>query len=246
MDETPARYCSNCGHELSPEDQFCPNCGSAVHQTATVPTPEADVPVPPPPQAGAAAPSPGQTEGTQRSRSRRNLFLAGCLGLIGVLALLIIALVAAVALSGGGGDEPAKKDEQPVVVPADKNNKPADEDNKPADGDTSTATMSDVKMATDENGEHPTTVFSPNDTFYCVGYLEDAPNDTNITAVWIASDVENVQPDSKIKQFSARGGSGLFRFNLSPADSWPTGEYGVELYLNDAKEPTKALAFEVR
>jgi hypothetical protein len=244
MDETPARYCSNCGHELSPEDQFCPNCGSPVHQTATVPTPEADVPVPPPPQAGAAATPPQQAEGTQRNRSRRNLFLAGCLGLLGVMALLIIALVAAVALSGGGdgggGGESAKKDKPPANAPA---NTPT---NAPADEDTSTVTMSDVKMATDENGENPTTVFSPNDTFYCVGYLENAPDDTKVTAVWIASDVENVEPDSKIKQLSARGGSGLFRFNLSPVDSWPTGQYEVELYLNDAKEPTKALTFEVR
>jgi TM2 domain-containing membrane protein YozV len=51
MAEAPARYCSNCGNELRPEDQVCPNCGTPVHQAATVPTPEADVPVPPPPQA---------------------------------------------------------------------------------------------------------------------------------------------------------------------------------------------------
>jgi zinc-ribbon domain len=247
MNETPARYCSNCGHELSPDDQFCPNCGRAVHETATVPTPEADVPVPPPPQAGAAAPAPQQAEGTQRSRSRRNLFLAGCLGLIGVLALLIIALIAAVALnSGGGGDESAKKDKPPAVAPADEENKAADEENKAADRETSTVTMSDVKMATDENGEHPTTVFSPNDTFYCVGYLKNAPDDTKVTAVWVAADVKNIGPNSKIKQISAKGGSGLFRFNLSPVDSWPTGKYVVALYLNDEKEPTKALAFEVR
>jgi zinc-ribbon domain len=250
MDETPARYCSNCGHELSPDDQFCPNCGRAVHETATVPTPEADVPVPPPPQAGAAAPAPQQAEGTQRSRSRRNLFLAGCLGLIGVLALLIIALIAAVALSsgggGGGGDESAKKDKPPAVAPADEENKAADEENKAADKETSTVTMSDVRMATDENGEHPTTVFSPNDTIYCVGYLKNAPDDTKVTAVWVAADVKNIGPNSKIKQISAKGGSGLFRFNLSPVDSWPTGKYVVALYLNDEKEPTKALAFEVR
>jgi hypothetical protein len=249
MAETPARYCSNCGHELSPEDQFCPNCGSAVHETATVPTPEADVTVPPPPQAAAAAaPPPQQAEGTQRSRSRRNLFLAGCLGLIGVLALLIIAIVAIVALGSGGGDEPAQKDKPPAGAPANTPestpaSKPTD---APADEDAGTITMSDVKMAADENGEQPTTVFSPNDTFYCVGYLEDAPDDTKVTAVWIASDVENVEPNSKIKQISARGGSGLFQFNLRPADTWPTGEYAVQLYLNDAKDPAKALTFEVR
>src|SRR5215212_7835448 len=47
MAEAPQRYCGNCGHELSVEDQLCPNCGRPVHQTAWVPTPEADMPVPP-------------------------------------------------------------------------------------------------------------------------------------------------------------------------------------------------------
>ena len=50
MAEVPEKYCGNCGHELSPEDRFCPNCGKPVHRTAHVPTPEADAPVPPPPQ----------------------------------------------------------------------------------------------------------------------------------------------------------------------------------------------------
>src|ERR671910_783101 len=244
MAETPARYCSNCGHELGPEDQFCQNCGAPVHQAATVPTPEANVPVPPPPQqpGGYAAPQ-QQAEGTQGSGSRRFL-LIGCLGLLGVLLLLLIALVAALAIGGGGGDgdggggdsgNAAKKDNPPAAAPADDGNE-----------DTGTLTMRDVRMATNENGENPTEVYSPNDTFYCVGYLEDAPEDTKITAVWIAADIEGVEQNSKIKQFSASGGSGLFQINLSPTESWPTGEYEVELYLNDAKEPTEVLSFEVR
>jgi hypothetical protein len=61
--EAPARYCSNCEHELSPVDRFCPNCGRAVHQTASVPTPAADVPVPPPQQPGGTAVPPQQVEG---------------------------------------------------------------------------------------------------------------------------------------------------------------------------------------
>src|SRR5829696_7864108 len=47
MVEQPERYCSNCGHELKLEDQFCLNCGRPGHQTARVPTPQADIPVPP-------------------------------------------------------------------------------------------------------------------------------------------------------------------------------------------------------
>ena len=59
MAEAPERYCGNCGHELSPEDRFCPSCGRPVHRTEHVPTPEADAPVPPPPlQAQRTAPPP--------------------------------------------------------------------------------------------------------------------------------------------------------------------------------------------
>jgi hypothetical protein len=169
-----------------------------------------------------------------------------------VLALLIIAIVAIVALSGGGDNESAKKDKPPAGAPANApESTPASQPARtptpaPADEDTSKITMSDVRMASDENGEQPTTTFGPNDTFYCVGNLEGAPDDTKVTAVWIATDVENIEPNTKIKQISATGGSGLFRFNLSPDDSWPTGEYAVQLYLNDAEEPTKALAFKVR
>jgi hypothetical protein len=47
MVEQPERYCTNCGHELKPEDQFCTNCGMPVHRAARVPTPKADRPVPP-------------------------------------------------------------------------------------------------------------------------------------------------------------------------------------------------------
>jgi len=104
MAEAPARYCSNCGNELSSEDQFCQNCGTPVHQTATVPTPEADVPVPPPPQpfGGTAAP-PQQAVGAQRSWPRRHPLLTGCLGLIGLFLLLIVVIVAAGGGGGGGG-----------------------------------------------------------------------------------------------------------------------------------------------
>jgi hypothetical protein len=243
--ETPARYCGNCGHELGPEDQFCQNCGTPVHQAATVPTPEADVPVPPPPQqAGGSEVPPQQAEGTQRSWPLQHPFLTGCLGLIGLLLLLLIVVIAAIAIgsSGGGdgdsgdgksgGNDSAQKGEQHAAAPADE--------------DTKTLEMNEVTMATDKNGKNPTKVYSPDDTFYCVGYLVNAPEDTTITTVWIASDVETIKADTKIKQFSAKGGSGLFRFNLSNDGPWPIGKYEVELYLNDAKKPTKTLAFEVR
>jgi Domain of unknown function (DUF4352)/zinc-ribbon domain len=105
MAEAPPRYCGNCGHELRPEDQFCPSCGRPVHEAATVPTPEADVPdLPPPPQqAGATTPPQQQAAAPTQGRSRGRTVVLGCLGIIGILILLGIIGAAL----GGGGDETA-------------------------------------------------------------------------------------------------------------------------------------------
>ena len=70
--EAPARYCSNCEHELNPEDRFCPNCRRPVHQTATVSTPEADAPVSPLKQPGGIAAPPQRVEGTLHPWLRRH------------------------------------------------------------------------------------------------------------------------------------------------------------------------------
>ena len=81
------RYCGNCGHELSPEDRSCQNCGSPVHETARVPTPEADVSVPPPP--------PGAPETSERTFLRKWWPL--------IALLVVAALYIANPPSGGGG-----------------------------------------------------------------------------------------------------------------------------------------------
>ena len=114
MAETPARYCGNCGHELNPEDRFCQNCGTPVHQAAKVPTPEADVPVPPPPQQQAGQ----QAEASPPRRSTANKVLLGCTGLVVVLVLFVGCL--AVIVGGGGGQQPAgsgSEDEAEEVKP---------------------------------------------------------------------------------------------------------------------------------
>ena len=73
MSEAPDRYCSNCGHELSPEDQLCPNCRRPVHQTARVPTPEADIPVPTLETSSAPAEEADYGEHQQRSLSTEEI-----------------------------------------------------------------------------------------------------------------------------------------------------------------------------
>jgi hypothetical protein len=82
MVEQPERYCSNCGHELRPEDQFCSNCGMPVHRGARVPTSKADRPVPP-------LPPPTQKVG----RRRRSLPGSGALRGRGRKLVVLLVLV---------------------------------------------------------------------------------------------------------------------------------------------------------
>lgn len=44
-------YCEHCGNEPRPDDRFCSNCGSHIHQPARIPAPEADKPDSPPERA---------------------------------------------------------------------------------------------------------------------------------------------------------------------------------------------------
>ena len=110
----------------------------------------------------------------------------------------------------------------------------------------STANISEAKMARDEEGNNPTKVFSPDDTFYCVVELSNAPDDTAVKAVWSAVDVEGANPNTKIDETSITSGSGQLQFNLTNDGPWPVGEYEVDLFLNDEEEPARTLEFEVQ
>lgn len=94
MAEAPGRYCTNCGHELSPEDRFCSNCGRPVHGAAHVPTPEANRPVPPVP----TTPAYGGGGGFLRSFG---LGAGGCIGIVVALLLLFAGCAVIGSLAGG-------------------------------------------------------------------------------------------------------------------------------------------------
>ena len=77
----------------------------------------------------------------------------------------------------------------------------------------STANISEAKMARDPEGKNPTRVFSPDDTFYCVAELSNAPDDTTVRALWTAVDVEGANPNTKIDEVSTTGGSSQLQFD---------------------------------
>jgi LmeA-like phospholipid-binding/zinc-ribbon domain len=91
MVEQPERYCSNCGHELKPEDRFCSNCGMPVHRAARVPTLKADRPVPPlPPPTQELGGRRLTGSGALRGRGRKALVLLVLVGLFLFLGLPVV------------------------------------------------------------------------------------------------------------------------------------------------------------
>ncbi len=112
-------------------------------------------------------------------------------------------------------------------------------------GSFSTASIDSAVLSADSEGTQETTVFAPEDTFYCIVTLANAPDDTTLKAVWTAVDVEGEDPDTLIDEAETTAdGQNLFTFNLTLDTPWPVGKYKVDLYLNGTLDRT--LEFEVQ
>jgi hypothetical protein len=108
----------------------------------------------------------------------------------------------------------------------------------------STADLDDFKMARDEEGSQPTSVFAPTETFHCVGALKNAPEGTTVKAVFTcieAAGVENHEIDST--EIRSDSGTQTVHFELTNPGPWPIGKYKVDLYLDGELDET--LEFEV-
>ncbi|MDP8974488.1 MAG: hypothetical protein M3N45_15295, partial [Actinomycetota bacterium] len=117
-----------------------------------------------------------------------------------------------------------------------------------------TANISDAYMAGTPGGNPgppviQTTVFTPEeDAFYCIAELSNAPDDTVVRALWIAVDVEGAPPNTEIDETSITSGDGQLTFDLThnPFGTWSEGQYKVDLFLNDERQPERTLEFSVR
>ena len=108
----------------------------------------------------------------------------------------------------------------------------------------STAKIKDASMAQDVNGEfQETDVFSPEEIFYALVNVANAPDDTAVKAVWYAVDAEGVDPNSVLYESEFTGG-GEITFELSNDYLWPYGTYKVEIYLNDELQETLEFSVE--
>jgi hypothetical protein len=108
----------------------------------------------------------------------------------------------------------------------------------------STANIKDAYLAADPEGEQPTEVYTPDQAFYLLVDLANAPEDTVLKATWIAVDVEEVEPGFVIDEVEFTTGLPIVTFDLVNDYLWPTGIYQVDLFLDG--ELDQSLEFEVR
>lgn len=107
----------------------------------------------------------------------------------------------------------------------------------------STANIADAYMARDEAGDDRTDVFTPTDEFHSIVKLANAPDDTEVKATWYAVEVEGIDPNSQIAEFTLQTGDATIPFNLTNDNPWPAGSYKVDISLNG--EVKKTLEFKV-
>jgi len=97
--------------------------------------------------------------------------------------------------------------------------------------------ISNIYMATDEQGTNKTTVFSPEDDFYVFFDVKGVTVGNNFQSRWYALDIEGEDPNVPFQtiDYVYEEGIGNIYFQLTNDQPWPVGNYKVEIYLTDIK-----------
>lgn len=97
--------------------------------------------------------------------------------------------------------------------------------------------LTNPRLATDSEGQNPTTVYSPSDVFYAVADLSNIESGSVVQAKWYlvsAEEYEAGEIGSSVLTIEDQKLFNYVSFELTGVESWPAGAYRVELYLNGA------------
>ncbi len=101
------------------------------------------------------------------------------------------------------------------------------------DASASTANITSVVLTADNSATGAaTTTFTPDQTFYAVVTLANAPDTTKVKAVWSTVDDSGTATQIAEKEIVGSGSPIIFNASNS-AGPWPAGKYRVEIFLND-------------
>lgn len=104
--------------------------------------------------------------------------------------------------------------------------------------------VDEVVLARDPDATQPTTTFAPDDTFYCAVTLTDGADETQLTARWVAADVDGYDADYFLGETTVTTKGGVAHFELRNDAPWPAGTYRVDVYLGE--ERVRSVEFAVR
>ena len=104
----------------------------------------------------------------------------------------------------------------------------------------SSAHLSSLKVGKDRAVSQETNSFSPNDAFYAVATVSNAPGKTQVRGRLVVEDVpgEKPGPVPNLEKTLDLESSGTATFSFTPPPSgWPAGKYKIEvMMLNDKGE----------
>ncbi len=100
----------------------------------------------------------------------------------------------------------------------------------------SSASITSVVLTADKDNPAETTAFTPDQTFYAVVALSNAPDSTKVKAIWSA--VDEAGTATQLAEKEIVGGASPIVFNASNSNPWPAGAYRVEILLNDKVDKT--------
>ena len=96
--------------------------------------------------------------------------------------------------------------------------------------------LTNLRMAHDQDGNSVTTTFAPGDIFYAIADLKNAPQGTKVDAKWTAVNAADTEPNLEFQtqtlDITEDSFSGKIYFQLSNDQGWPAGQYKVDLYLD--------------
>ena len=93
-------------------------------------------------------------------------------------------------------------------------------------------------LGPDKKVSAPTDTFSKSDTIYAVVETTGSGNAT-LKAKWTYLKGDKIAPVSEGSQTINASGPAATEFHISKPDGWPTGDYQVEISLNDTPAGTK-------
>ena len=111
--------------------------------------------------------------------------------------------------------------------------------------DITTAYVRAADLVRDPTGTTKTLSYRPEDTFYLLVDLANAPDDSEVRVVWVQVGAGEDGGDRIVGEETIRSGSGKILFSAAhPEQQWRIGDYRAEVYLNGTQ--THTVPFSVR